>query len=97
MENQENLKKEYIQEGEGENTIELSRAYGGIQHIVMREPTVQDLLTAELQSKGSPMLNKKLRCLQIFAKLNPILLKVWVCVIMGVFRIHIDFLHLKCK
>ena len=41
--------------------------------------------------------DKKLRCLQIFAKLSLILLKVWVYVIMVVFRIHIDFLHLKCK
>ena len=82
MENQE---KDYIKEGEGKNTIELSRPYGGIQFVDMREPTVQDLLTAEL------------RCLQIFAKLSLILLKVWVYVIMVVFRIHIDFLHLKCK
>lgn len=52
MENKEAVKKEYIQENEGKNTIELSRLYGGVQHVEMREPTVQDLLTAELQSKG---------------------------------------------
>ena len=46
MENQE---KDYIKEGEGKNTIELSRPYGGIQFVDMLEPTVQDLLTAELQ------------------------------------------------
>lgn len=45
-------KLDYIQEEEGMNQITLSRAYDGISQIQMREPTVQDLLSAELQSKG---------------------------------------------
>ena len=46
------IKKDYIQEEAGKNQITLSRAYGGIGEISMREPTVQDLLSAELQAKG---------------------------------------------
>lgn len=45
-------KPDYIQEEEGINLITLSRAYDGINQVQMREPTVQDLLSAELQSKG---------------------------------------------
>lgn len=45
-------KLDYIQEEEGMNQITLSRAYDGIIQVQMREPTVQDLLSAELQSKG---------------------------------------------
>ncbi len=46
------IKKDYIQEEAGTNQITLSRAYSGIGEISMREPTVQDLLSAELQAKG---------------------------------------------
>lgn len=46
------IKKDYIQEEAGTNQITLSRAYSGISEISMREPTVQDLLSAELQAKG---------------------------------------------
>ena len=46
------IKKDYIQEEAGKNQITLSRAYSGIGEISMREPTVQDLLSAELQAKG---------------------------------------------
>jgi microsomal dipeptidase-like Zn-dependent dipeptidase len=45
-------KPNYIQEEEGINLITLSRGYDGINQVQMREPTVQDLLSAELQSKG---------------------------------------------
>ena len=45
-------KPNYIQEEEGINLITLSRSYDGISQVEMREPTVQDLLSAELQSKG---------------------------------------------
>ncbi|OTG64333.1 hypothetical protein B9T25_12905 [Acinetobacter sp. ANC 4470] len=45
-------KKDYVLEKAGMNQITLSRAYGGIGEISMREPTVQDLLSAELQAKG---------------------------------------------
>ena len=45
-------KPDYIQEEDGINLITLSRAYDGIAEVQMREPTVQDLLSAELQSKG---------------------------------------------
>ena len=46
------IKKDYIQEEAGTNQITLSRDYSGIGEISMREPTVQDLLSAELQAKG---------------------------------------------
>lgn len=45
-------KPDYIQEEDGINLITLTRAYDGINQVQMREPTVQDLLSAELQSKG---------------------------------------------
>ena len=94
MENQE---KDYIEEGEGKNTIELSRPYGGIRFVDMREPTVQDLLTAELQSKGKSNAEQEITMFANLCEIEPDFIKGWVYVIMVVFRIHIDFLHLKCK
>ena len=75
MENQENVKKEYIQEGEGKNTIELSRPYGGIQHVEMREPTVQDLLTAELQSKGKSSAEQEITMFANLCEIEPDFIK----------------------
>ena len=75
MENQQKVKKEYIQEGEGKNTIELSRPYGGIQHVEMREPTVQDLLTAELQSKGKSNAEQEITMFANLCEIEPDFIK----------------------
>ena len=75
MENLEDLKKEYIEENEGKNIIELSRKYGGIQHIEMREPTVQDLLTAELQSKGKSSADQEITMFANLCEITPDFIK----------------------
>lgn len=75
MENQENTKKEYIQEGEGKNTIEFSRPYSGVQHVDMREPTVQDLLTAELQSKGKSSAEQEITMFANLCEIEPDFIK----------------------
>ncbi|MDY6531252.1 MULTISPECIES: phage tail assembly protein [Acinetobacter] len=72
MENQE---KAYIKEGEGKNKIELSRPYGGIQFVDMREPTVQDLLTAELQSKGKSSAEQEITMFANLCEIEPDFIK----------------------
>ncbi|MDV2454062.1 phage tail assembly protein [Acinetobacter towneri] len=75
MESQENTKKEYIREGEGKNTIELSRPYGGIQFVDMREPTVQDLLSAELQAKGKSDAEQEITMFANLCEITPDFIK----------------------
>jgi hypothetical protein len=74
-ENLEDLKKDYIQEEEGNNKIELSRAYGGIQHVDMREPTVQDLLSAEMQAKGKSDAEQEITMFANLCEITPDFIK----------------------
>lgn len=67
--------KEYIQENEGMNQITLSRAYGGLNQISMREPTVQDLLTAELQSKGTSSAEQEITMFANLCEIAPDFIK----------------------
>lgn len=75
MENSENAKKDYIQEVDGKNTIKLSRPYGEIEYIDMREPTVQDLLTAELQSKGKSNAEQEIMMFSNLCEIEPEFIK----------------------
>ncbi|WP_180183684.1 phage tail assembly protein [Acinetobacter sp. YH01020] len=67
--------KEYIQENEGMNQITLSRAYGGLNQISMREPTVQDLLSAELQSKGTSSAEQEITMFANLCEIAPDFIK----------------------
>ncbi len=68
-------KKDYIQENEGNHIITLSRAYGGVNQISMREPTVQDLLTAELQNKGKSSADQEITMFVNLCEVDPDFIK----------------------
>lgn len=68
-------KPNYIQEEEGINLITLSRAYDGINQIQMREPTVQDLLSAELQSKGKSDAEQEIKMFANLCEIAPDFIK----------------------
>ncbi len=67
--------KEYIQENEGMNQITLSRAYEGLSQIGMREPTVQDLLSAELQAKGKSDAEQEITMFANLCEITPDFIK----------------------
>lgn len=67
--------KEYIQENEGMNQITLSRAYDGLNQICMREPTVQDLLSAELQAKGKSDAEQEITMFANLCEITPDFIK----------------------
>lgn len=69
------IKKDYIQEEAGKNQITLSRAYGGIGEISMREPTVQDLLSAELQAKGKSDAEQEITMFANLCEITPDFIK----------------------
>ena len=67
--------KEYIQENEGMNQITLSRAYDGLNQIGMREPAVQDLLSAELQAKGKSDAEQEITMFANLCEITPDFIK----------------------
>jgi hypothetical protein len=70
-------KPEYIEvdEASGKNTVTLKRTYGGVSQIVMREPTVQDLLTADMQVKNGSNAEKEVMMFANLCEVTPEFIK----------------------